>query len=268
MDWLSKHISWQVVVATALVVLSVLLYLVQYAVYRDVYNITYYFFQDIAFVPLEVLLVMLIVQRMLDQRERRARLEKLNMVIGAFFSEVGTTMLRDFSEWDANLHHLGDELNIDYEWSDEDFAAVVRKLKKYEYRVEARLSELEHLQTLLAEKRAFLLQLLANSNVFEHESFTECLRSVFHLAEELTCRDCLMAVPESDHRHLVADVSRAYGLLAHQWLWYMRHLKDQYPYLFSLAMRRNPFQRAASPIIQPADNLPISGPAVGVHSQP
>jgi hypothetical protein len=33
------------------------------------------------------------------------------------------------------------------------------------------------------------------------------------------------------------------------WLEYMEHLKDNYPYLFSLAMRVNPFDKTASPVV-------------------
>jgi hypothetical protein len=36
-------------------------------------------------------------------------------------------------------------------------------------------------------------------------------------------------------------------LLVTEWLSYMRHLSDSYPYLFSLAMRTNPFDPQASP---------------------
>jgi hypothetical protein len=38
-----------------------------------------------------------------------------------------------------------------------------------------------------------------------------------------------------------------YELLAAQWLAYMKHLRDNYPYLFSLAIRTNPFDPDASP---------------------
>jgi hypothetical protein len=34
------------------------------------------------------------------------------------------------------------------------------------------------------------------------------------------------------------------------WLDYMRHLKADYPYLFSLAIRTNPFRLDASPVIR------------------
>jgi len=38
--------------------------------------------------------------------------------------------------------------------------------------------------------------------------------------------------------------------LVRQWLAYMKYLKNFYPYLFSLAMRTNPFDQHASPIIK------------------
>jgi len=45
-------------------------------------------------------------------------------------------------------------------------------------------------------------------------------------------------------------VKRVYLLLVDEWLAYMEHLKNFFPYLFSLAMRTNPFDRQASPIVK------------------
>ena len=39
----------------------------------------------------------------------------------------------------------------------------------------------------------------------------------------------------------------AYGLLAGEWLRYMRHLMADYPYLYSLALRTNPLDPDARP---------------------
>jgi hypothetical protein len=41
------------------------------------------------------------------------------------------------------------------------------------------------------------------------------------------------------------DIRRAYHLLLREWLGYMAHLHADYPYLFSLAVRTNPFNPAA-----------------------
>ncbi len=37
------------------------------------------------------------IELLIDERERRQRFEKLNMIIGAFFSEMGTNLLKKFS---------------------------------------------------------------------------------------------------------------------------------------------------------------------------
>ena len=45
-------------------------------------------------------------------------------------------------------------------------------------------------------------------------------------------------------------MQRGYVLLIKEWLAYMAHLKTRYPYLFSLALRTNPFDPFATPEIQ------------------
>jgi len=59
-----------------------------------------------------------------------------------------------------------------------------------------------------------------------------------------------LQLPDTDYEHLAGDIKRSYILLVHQWLDYMKHLKDNYPYLFSLAMRVNPFDQDESPIVK------------------
>jgi hypothetical protein len=85
-----------------------------------------------------------------------------------------------------------------------------------------------------------MLGLLENPNLLEHDDFTELLWSVFHLIEELEYRTDLTKLPESDLDHLSVDIKRAYIHLLRQWLAYIQHLKNDYPYLFSLAARTNP----------------------------
>lgn len=105
---------------------------------------------------------------------------------------------------------------------------------------------MQDLQDYLVDKRGFLLNLLQNSNLLEHEPFTKLLWAVFHLTEELAEREDVNCLPETDYRHLAHDMERAYTLLVSEWLTYMKHLKGEYPYLFSLAMRTNPFDPQAT----------------------
>jgi hypothetical protein len=91
-----------------------------------------------------------------------------------------------------------------------------------------------------------MVRLLENPLLLEHESFTDLLWAVFHLTEELDSRDSLEGLPGIDMEHLAGDAARAYERLTGQWLSYMEHLKKAYPYLFSLALRLNPFDPEAS----------------------
>ena len=83
-----KRLSWQILLGLSLIVLSMIFYLLHYAIIRDAHHIFIYLIGDIAFVFIEVLLVTLIIHQLLSEREKRARLEKLNMVIGVFFSKA------------------------------------------------------------------------------------------------------------------------------------------------------------------------------------
>jgi hypothetical protein len=200
---------------------------------------------DIAFVPIEVLMVTLIIHRLLTEREKRSMLKKMNMVIGAFFSEVGTHLLKSLYDFDANAESIRKDLIVSNKWSKKDYSLTLKHLTGYDYNVDAKRSDLGNLKTFLIDKRDFLLGLLENPNLLEHESFSELLWAVFHLTEELASRKDFSDLPETDTQHLSGDIKRAYVLLISQWLTYMQHLQEDYPYLFSLAIRTNPFDPQA-----------------------
>jgi hypothetical protein len=246
----SRPASWQLALIVSLALLSALLYLFHYALFKDLHHILIYLVGDLAFLPLEVLLVTLIIHRLLADRERRQRMEKLNLVIGAFFSEVGSFLLTYLSDFDPHLESIRQDLTLTQEWSAAQFARASRRLRQYHYTVQMEKVDLKELKAYLLQKRDFLLRLLENPNLLEHEDFTELLQAVFHLTEELSFRQDLGALPDSDRSHLGLDTKRAYGLLVREWLDYMRHLKEHHPYLFSLALRTNPFDQTASPIVR------------------
>ncbi len=230
----------------SLVLLSVFFYSLHYAIFRDLHHIFLYLIGDIAFVFIEVLLVTLIIHHILNEREKQAMIKKLNMVIGAFFSEAGTPLLKYFSKFDIEAEKLSKQLIVDGNWTTEHFEQMQAVLQKHDYKIDSRAGDLQSLQSFVVDKRAFLLRLLENPNLLEHEKFTELLWAVFHLTEELSYRKSVANLPDTDFRHLSGDIKRAYSLLIREWLSHMEHLKDNYPYLFSLAIRTNPFDSSAS----------------------
>jgi hypothetical protein len=245
-----RRLNWQVLLGITLLVLSAIFYVIDYAIFRDARHLFMYLIGDTAFVFIEVLLVTLIIHSLLNERERRARLEKLNMVIGAFFSEVGTGLLTYLSDFDPKLDAIRKELIVTNDWSEQEFSQVSRRLRVYDYGVDVKRVDLRDLRSFLLGKRDFLLRLVENPTLLEHETFTVLLRAVFHLTEELANRDEVTGLPDADYQHLAGDIKRVYEKLVSEWLDYMRYLKGSYPFLFSLAMRTNPFDQSASPIVK------------------
>ena len=241
-----KKSRWQITLATILMVIAIVLYCLQIAIFHAERDTFFYLFQDLAFVPIQVLLVTIIVDRFLRIRERMALLKKLNMVIGAFFSEVGTGLLKYFVLFDTDSGALGGKLIVSSAWSDKQFDDTIRELKAHQVRMDCERGDLAGLREFLTARRGFLLGLLENQNLLEHETFTELLWAVFHLMEELDSRRDVQALARPDCEHIAGDIKRAYIILIIEWLSYMRHLKNDYPYLFSLAVRTNPFDAKAS----------------------
>lgn len=102
----------------------------------------------------------------------------------------------------------------------------------------------------MSERREFLLTLLGNPVLLEHDRFSDLLWAVTHLDEELEARESLDNLPKSDLAHIMTDIQRMYDHLASEWLDYVQHLKLKYPYLFSLVLRTHPFQANPSPIVK------------------
>jgi hypothetical protein len=244
-----SQLSKKILFCISLIVLSALLYVLDYIIFRDARDLIFYTLMDIAFLFIQVLFVTIIIQELLDMREKQDRMEKLNMVIGVFFSEIGTELLSYFSSFDRNLSTIRNDLLVSIQWNDEEFTKAMKKLGSYSYQVEPEKLDLENLKQYIITKRDFLLIMMENPNLMEHERFTELLRSVFHLAEELKLRKSIAELPCEDCDHIAIDINRAYQMLVREWISYMKHLKDNFPYLFSLAMRTNPFDQKASVIV-------------------
>lgn len=243
---IKKIFNWQVILGIILILLSAFVYYLHYLIFRDARHIFLYLIGDIAFVFLEVFLVTLVVHNLLAQREKQVLFKKMNMVIGAFFSEVGRELIKFCIVFDAQSDMLGKRLIVRSEWTDAQFKDLQKEISGFAFNVDCQKGDLEGLKCFLVKKRGFLLGLLENQNLLEHESFTDLLWAVFHLTEELEGRNELKNLPPKDYEHISGDLKRAYRRLINQWLFYMRHLKGDYPYLFSLAMRTNPFDHQAT----------------------
>ena len=219
---------------------SLILYGIDYVLLGSAKELTIWFLGNLAFLPIYVIIVTLMIERVLKERERQAVMRKLNMVIGVFFSEVGNRLLKELSAYVHASNDLKHHLLINGTWKEQDFSSALDYLRKSDIIIEFGRCEKLGLKKFLVDKRGFLVSLLENQNLLEHEEFTDLLWAVFHLVEELEARDNFENMPQSDIDHINGDIKRVFGHLSREWVNYMQHLKQDYPYLFSLAVRLNP----------------------------
>jgi len=235
-----RGLHGKIILGAALIALSAAMFFLQVKIFHDERDTFFYLFQDLAFVPIQVLLVTVIVDQVIRIRERLSMMTKLNMVIGTFFSEVGTKLMKSLAGFDSHFEQIRSDFMVTGEWTDQRFSSAIKRVGSYDFRIDYMRSDLAALKALLAGKRDFLLRLLENQNLLEHETFTELLWALFHLTEELLAREDVTRLSHADGNHIAGDIRRAYVILIAEWLAYMKHLKKEYPYLFSLAVRTNP----------------------------
>lgn len=238
--------GWPFKFALILIALSVSVYGLHYAIFQDARNIFFYLIMDVAFLFLNVLIVALIINRLLEYRAKQVILNHLNMAIGTFFSEIGMDIIKQCITFDRNIDDIRTKLAHPNTWQEPDYSKIRMNIAKHESGIDSTKGDLEALKRMLVEKRGFLLSLLQNQNLLEHESFTDMLWATFHVTDELAHRTKTQNLYEADYKHLTGDIKRMYQLILLCWIDYLKHLARDYPYLYSLAIRTNPFDGQAS----------------------
>ena len=242
-------LSWKVKVALILIGSSAVLLLLHVFFFADLHSLLFYLALDVVFVPIQVLLVTVLIEHLMNERERQKLIRKLNMVIGAFFGEVGNTLIKIMAAGWAQSSTPEGGLAVAQDWGESNYKAAAELIRGYRWKFDSHSLQLEGLKEFLLEKRNFVMGLLQNPNLLEHDAFTDLLLAVCHLTEELEARESFHDLPQSDLSHLEGDIQRAFRRLVREWLTYLQHLERHYPYMHSLSVRTNPFNPAANPAV-------------------
>jgi len=245
-----KRIPWFISITVLLVGFSILTYSLQIIIFHKSNDTFFYMLQDLSFVPIQVLMVTFIIDRLMQRKEKQRLMKKIHMVIGVFFNEMGLDLVNQLKKFILNFDDTRTSLLVTPQWTDKDFKTATQNLKTSHFDIELKRDNLENLRELLKDKRNTIIKILENSNILEHTHFTDMLLAVSHLADELIHRETLVDLPENDLKHLTIDFQRVMKYIFSEWLSYMLHLKNDYPYLFSLAIRINPCDEESSVIIE------------------
>ena len=238
-----KKYAWELRLSLILIALSAVIFAVKLLLLGDSgeSNTFSYIFNALGFLPLNVLFVTLLLNTLLSRRAKKAQQEKMKMVVGLFFSELGTTLLRMFVHSDSDASRLSSILSVDKSWSPKEYQQAQNELSSYHGKLSMNGDGLQEICVLLNEKHDFLLRLVENPVFLEGERTADLMQAVFHLSEELSDRSDFASLPKADIAHLNGDVRRVYLWLLKVWLSHMEYLSQKYPYLLSLSLRKSPF---------------------------
>lgn len=227
-----------------LIGLSVLLHYMHFLVFKDMHHIMIFLVADIAFIPLEVFFVTVVLDKMIEKREKLHLIEKLNMLVGLFYSQLGLNVFKQFIEADEAIANLSSNCKVSASSKIEDFRSTEEFLNNHSHHINIKKIDFVKLNNEINESKDLLVSLIANPSLLEHESFSELLMSIFHLQEEFAMRDInsdQSKMGKHDIEHLTVDCIRAYKNISIEWLKYIQHLKVNYPYLYVTALIKNPY---------------------------
>ena len=247
---MSERMSWKVKFSILMVVLIIVIYGSNYLVLGDAEHIISYVWTHLGFIPVDILLVAFLLDEIIEKKEKEAMLEKLDMLMSTFFSEVGNELISQLSsvnKYKTNTENLKSIKN----WDEKDFDNKLAELKdtsidfSADVSLEDRQEFLDNLGTFLVDKREFIINLINNPNLLEKEEFTGLINAILHLDEELEHRKDLSLVTDADFGHLNGDMQRVYNKLVYEWVYYLKYLYKNYPYMIALIIRTNPFDEDA-----------------------
>ena len=247
---MSKRLSWKAKFSILMVILIIIIYGSNYLVLGDAEHIISYIWTHLGFIPVDILIVAFLLDEIIERKEKEAMLEKLDMLMSTFFSELGNDLIGQLSA--VNKYNTDTQtLKSIKNWDEKDFDAKLDELKNASIDFQADIAPeereefLENLRTLLVGKREFIINLINNPNLLEKEEFTGLINAILHLDEELEHRTDLALVNDADFGHLNGDMQRVYNKLVYEWVYYLRYLYKHHPYMIALIIRTNPFDEDA-----------------------
>ena len=225
--------KYYIVVSLILVALSVIMFGVHYLVFGQGVNTAYYSLMNLCFIPINSLVVTLILDKLIDHKSKKERMEKLNMLVGLFFTELGYKLM--------HLIIVADKDGKNAITCFENLDEVERQIRAHNYSIDINEIDLDAVMDILFKNSNMLVNLISNESITQHEIFTDLLMSVMHLRDEITFYKNDKK-GELDIGHLEKDVLRVYENISLQWVDYLRYLNKNYPFLYNNAIRVNPFK--------------------------
>lgn len=203
------------------------------------------FTEELAFMPVYVFITAVFAERMLSRSEKAEMSRRTNALVGTFYNEIGYDIIKKLIKFDSNSDTLRNKISIDSGLDSPKVKAIHRLAETYTYGSPKDKEDILEIGELLAAKKDFMLIMMSNASLLEKDEFSELLLSVNHIHEALKTIDDISAMSDDLVDHFHSDIEKAYRCLIGVWVSYLSFIKNEDPYLYILAVAKNPFRGEA-----------------------
>ena len=220
---------------------SALLYAIHYLIFRDLHHLAIFGLHELAFVPLEVILVTLGLDKLVEKTHREEARSKVSIIETLYFNESGGTMLRYLTSFDPDAARLRELLQVTENWRSSDFRQAIRQLKSYPFLLDLDRIDFFGLHYHLSQRHEYYRSMLENPALTQSEAFTEMIMKIYLLWEELDGRTNLYQLPEKDRNYLAELLHEIYRELTEYWLDNVYNHSIHNRFRLHRAVESNPF---------------------------
>lgn len=224
-----------------IVAITVCFYAIYYLLLHNKDDIITSIMDNIISVPFNVLITGILFDYILNRKTRKIEEEKIDMVIGIFYTEVGNELLKMMTKADECIELVRSDLLATYDWEEENYENAIKILDQMDYCVDIDKIDISEMKLLLDKSTPLIIDLLSGNVLKNKIDFTEIVVSVFHLRCEFNERIIQDELEEYEKEHLIDDIEVAYKLLAKRWYQYIYILQKEHPQLFVKALINSPF---------------------------
>ncbi len=217
-----------------LLLISICLYGIQIMIFRDPATTEFYLLQDLAFMPITIIIATIVVGEILNEKEKRERESNTRMLTSTFYTQVGASfmnMLIQASENEVEIRNILQK-QVNTEKEIKQMQEEVKQLNCQIHLTEDIYREVTH---IVSENRMAILVLSSNPMILEQRSFTNLLWGMFHLEDEFRIRGAYHQLSQEDKAHIAEDLEKVLQLLLLNSIPNAKYLKDTYPHLYKTA---------------------------------
>lgn len=227
-----KKTVYYTLISIALILISLSLFSLHIMIFKNTLNTLNDTLINIAFIPIDILVVTIIFDNIVDYKNYKDRNNKLNMLVGLFYNEIGFQLMHYIIQGDKNaINLITDFSNIN---------ELENLLRNHNYVVNIDNIDIKSIKNLLYNNNSLLINLISNENIILYDDFTDLLMDVTHIRDEIIFIE-KYGFPELGQDHIEEDLDRLYNIITLEWIKYIRYLEKTYPFLYHNAVRLNPF---------------------------